>query len=819
MVTPEDSNSRGDSAEQEFLEKQRRMLLMPETRDQLSDRNQARSSVHFDEAQSEEPPPQTLAFGTQPPDTAGGGGGASRKKYDTSLLGPDPTDPSAPAGTSGGQGTDNAAFLQKIRESHGNGSGPAARPGKTDSRRSAAGTGSPRRSGMIWGVLAAAVVLLAATGFLLNDRSAADAEIALEVNSTPQGATILLDGVDAGKQTPAIIRTTSGKHQIGLQHDGFETQTIEVSLAAGENADPIEAELAAVASVDEQLPVSIASNPAGAAIFIDGEDMQRTTPVQDLKLAPGTYQLELKREGFDPMKQELVVGASGIEPLDLALTETDRTSLVTIESDPPGATVTVDGKQLPGKTPLKDQELPAGTHRLLVSLDGYEPEATSFELTGDPFQLRLKLGKTSLADSTPEKPAKLKELKVLFNSRPAGAFIEIDGKPQGQTPAELNLTPGVHAVRLHMDGHEPVLSTSQVDEAHTAFSFNLEQRTSELQTDLTVRDFPEYLPDSKKLLVGTAVRRLLTDAWDANTFQGLATAREQYDYARELCNLDLEPRISFAYGLVLYQHRQMKEALQQFDIAADRGRARGYLAPARMAIRIRTNLGGENGRVAQDCLDLVRQANRIAASEGGNRDILSVNLRFAGLIFGFLEGPKGVDTRGRIAFDKVREQVKESLKEEDWYYFSDAVAEIQSQFSEQMEIRAQQMDDDLEREKHRILAGVLATSETVVLRHDYTQSDGRSAHGTGNWGRDVFGRPYIVGSNFGVRGVDRGYAQGSRNDRYTRTTRTDHETFTRPRRHRAFVLMTYLPVGLESERAELISTFPAKYEVGRRRYD
>lgn len=65
-------------------------------------------------------------------------------------------------------------------------------------------------------------------------------------------------------------------------------------------------------------------------------------------------------------------------------TEQARDILLTVESEPPGAEVTVDGFPLPGTTPVQDVPVTGRASRLLrVTLDGYEPFESTYDLSFD----------------------------------------------------------------------------------------------------------------------------------------------------------------------------------------------------------------------------------------------------------------------------------------------------------------------------------------------------------------------------------------------------------------------------------------------------
>ena len=119
-------------------------------------------------------------------------------------------------------------------------------------------------------------------------------------------------------------------------------------------------------------------------------------------------------------------------------------ALVTVTSDPPDATVFIDGQQR-GQTP-SETPLPPGTVRVSVTLDGYlSAEDTLTLAPGVAETIHLVL----VAEPLPEPVTT--SLEVL--SQPPGATVSVDGQQRGETPLSLSLDPGEHELALTRDGY------------------------------------------------------------------------------------------------------------------------------------------------------------------------------------------------------------------------------------------------------------------------------------------------------------------------------------------------------------------------------
>jgi hypothetical protein len=119
-----------------------------------------------------------------------------------------------------------------------------------------------------------------------------------------------------------------------------------------------------------------------------------------------------------------------------------------IESVPPGATVLVDGTQLPQPTPVKFETKPGARHAVEVRLKGHKP-STGDELVPD-----------AGGDVDVKRFLEAITVSLHVDSTPQGADVFFNGDhdhPQGHTPFSLgSLDPSaVHEVDLRLAGYAP----------------------------------------------------------------------------------------------------------------------------------------------------------------------------------------------------------------------------------------------------------------------------------------------------------------------------------------------------------------------------
>jgi hypothetical protein len=115
--------------------------------------------------------------------------------------------------------------------------------------------------------------------------------------------------------------------------------------------------------------LSVQTNPPGVAVFIDGVS-RGNTPAR-LSLNVGSHILELRGRGV-PRVVPISVAAGAEVSQYLELPETPSTGSLLIQSDPPGAKVTVDGVAH-GVAPVNVADLAPGDHEVLLQAEGGTP--------------------------------------------------------------------------------------------------------------------------------------------------------------------------------------------------------------------------------------------------------------------------------------------------------------------------------------------------------------------------------------------------------------------------------------------------------------
>jgi hypothetical protein len=258
--------------------------------------------------------------------------------------------------------------------------------------------------------------------------------------------------------TPAGIRQTSYTVNL-LVTDARTRRASDLYSQPLEPRDPTEAVAVLTRSVGAFISpgsapatgsasLFITSEPRGASIYLNGVNVG-TTEGQDrfILLAPGTYEVEIRKKGYIPESDTVTLRMDQIEFMALNLTENRGGSIQV--SSVPAAEVYLDGR-LVGRTPLTVEAEP-GVRTLRLARPGFASETQgvtvrNFFVSRVP-EVRLEPGYDNLVYWEPL----------------AGYTVRIDGILRPRNFAS-SLQPGVHRVLLSRR------------ETNIDFTFTLEER-------------------------------------------------------------------------------------------------------------------------------------------------------------------------------------------------------------------------------------------------------------------------------------------------------------------------------------------------------
>jgi serine/threonine protein kinase len=210
----------------------------------------------------------------------------------------------------------------------------------------------------------------------------------LTVNSTPEGAEVKLDGrSDPSWVTPFNMSGLApGAHIVTVSKAGYVAENRSIEAASGSKMFLV-VQLAPAGAI-----VSVVSQPAGAAIFMDGHDTGHVTPTQFIVDKSGAHTFAVRKQGFleETVTASLQAGqAFHLSPTLKPLGSTDEIKVggrfkkifgggdtagmgtVVVKTSPKGAQVAVNNRVVDKPAPVEFYLNP-GNYVIDVTMSGFK---------------------------------------------------------------------------------------------------------------------------------------------------------------------------------------------------------------------------------------------------------------------------------------------------------------------------------------------------------------------------------------------------------------------------------------------------------------
>lgn len=155
------------------------------------------------------------------------------------------------------------------------------------------------------------------------------------LNSEPQGASVLLNGVERNKTPCVIDRIPSGIVELGVQLSGYHDYQHTLRVTAGE-VIPLNIELK-----EKPGTMSIISIPDRARVYI-GDEPRGVTPLTVEDLLPGTYHIAVEAPGYSRLVRDVTMRKSQTLREEFRLAK--NSGMLELITEPAGASVYIDGE-------------------------------------------------------------------------------------------------------------------------------------------------------------------------------------------------------------------------------------------------------------------------------------------------------------------------------------------------------------------------------------------------------------------------------------------------------------------------------------------
>ncbi len=242
----------------------------------------------------------------------------------------------------------------------------------------------------------------------------------LEVDSNPSGASVYLDGEYLGiTPLPRTDIEADVPHDLRVELAGYEGWSKAVQVAPNRG-------LGITASLESLMQygyVRVNSDPAGATVYLDGEYLG-ATPIPKTEIEANVkHTLKIELSNYLTWTQTFSVGVDRTLTLTATLVPIVRYGYIRITSDPPGASVYLDGEYI-GETPLFRIKVEANVpHTVRVELADHVIWDQTFTVSPDE----------SLNLSASLVPV-IRYGYLDVESEPSSASIYLDGEYLGRTP-------------------------------------------------------------------------------------------------------------------------------------------------------------------------------------------------------------------------------------------------------------------------------------------------------------------------------------------------------------------------------------------------
>lgn len=310
--------------------------------------------------------------------------------------------------------------------------------------------------------IAGAVILAIAIGVTIYIHGQGDDDAGAPRTSVPAEKSQPDAAQQAPANEPAPAPATVAAQPVEVP-DTPEPAEQPTATAKSRNAGKKKAQAAPVV-LPGQLAVD--STPQGAQVQVDGAiDPSWVTPFALTNLQPGQHSIVVSKAGYSTDTRTVNITSGNRTTANIHLAQLMATLVV--KSDPPGANIYVDGRDMGTKTPAQ-VSIDKGQHLVLVRMSGYLDETQSGQYAlGQTYSFTPTLRSLGNTDNIKVAGGKMSRLfggkaqpnqgTVSIHTSPKGAQVSINRHMiEKNTPVDLILDPGNYEVEIELSGYAPI---------------------------------------------------------------------------------------------------------------------------------------------------------------------------------------------------------------------------------------------------------------------------------------------------------------------------------------------------------------------------
>ena len=248
----------------------------------------------------------------------------------------------------------------------------------------------------------------------------------LAVQTEPPGATVSVNGKDVGAAPVALRGLPVGAVRISARSGGREDAESSVTIADGETAE-------ATLTLERSKGKLAVEMPEDAVVKIRNSEIgeKEISGPGEEELPTGQYEVAASCPGLEPVPGRITIERNGTQAW-MPWTK----AYLTVESQPPGAAVFVDGTER-GSSPVMLEVEPGKTHKVILKLAKHQDWSAEPEFPAGR--------KQSVKAEISPLPGSL----MVETSLP-GASIQIDDGDSFETPHLFEAVPaGMHTIQIN----------------------------------------------------------------------------------------------------------------------------------------------------------------------------------------------------------------------------------------------------------------------------------------------------------------------------------------------------------------------------------